>query len=85
MRFRRRNGWRGEASTARITRWRAADSGALFRYGDRLGYAPLRHRLVRRLADVGIDARPQQIVLTHGANQAMDLIVRYSCHPAAWC
>jgi DNA-binding transcriptional MocR family regulator len=59
--------------------------GALFRYGDRLGYAPLRHRLVRRLADVGIDARPQQIVLTHGANQAMDLIVRYSCHPAAWC
>ncbi len=55
--------------------------GALFRYGDRLGYAPLRHRLVRRLADVGIDARPQQIVLTHGANQAMDLIVRYFVPP----
>lgn len=51
--------------------------GTLFRYGDRLGYAPLRHRLVRRLADMGIDAHPQQIVLTHGANDAMDLIVRY--------
>lgn len=55
--------------------------GALFRYGDRLGYAPLRHRLVRRLADVGIDAHPQQIVLTHGANAAMDLIVRYFVPP----
>ena len=56
--------------------------GALFRYGDRLGYAPLRHRLVRRLADVGIDAHPQQIVLTHGANEAMDLIVRYFVPPS---
>ena len=51
--------------------------GTLFRYGDRLGYAPLRQRLVRRLADQGIDAHPSQIVLTHGANEALDLIVRY--------
>jgi DNA-binding transcriptional MocR family regulator len=55
--------------------------GTLFRYGDRLGYAPLRNRLVRRLADLGIDAHPQQIVLTHGANEAMDLIVRYFVPP----
>lgn len=51
--------------------------GTLFRYGDRLGYAPLRQRLVRRLANLGIDAHPSQIVLTHGANEALDLIVRY--------
>lgn len=55
--------------------------GALFRYGDRLGYAPLRQRLVRRIADLGIDAHPSQIVLTHGANEAMDLIVRYFVPP----
>lgn len=55
--------------------------GTLFRYGDRLGYAPLRHRLVRHLANLGIDAHPQQIVLTHGANEAMDLIVRYFVPP----
>ncbi|MFT3804923.1 MAG: PLP-dependent aminotransferase family protein [Burkholderiaceae bacterium] len=55
--------------------------GTLFRYGERLGYAPLRHRLVRRLADLGIAAHPQQIVLTHGANEAMDLIVRYFVPP----
>lgn len=51
--------------------------GTLFRYGDRLGYAPLRQKLVRRLADLGVDAHPSQIVLTHGANEALDLIVRY--------
>ncbi|EER62361.1 transcriptional regulator, GntR family with aminotransferase domain [Acidovorax delafieldii 2AN] len=57
--------------------------GTLFRYGDRLGYAPLRHRLVRHLAHLGLDASPQQIVLTHGANEAMDLIVRYFVPPGA--
>ena len=51
--------------------------GALFRYGDRMGYAPLRNRLVRRLADIGVDASAPQILLTQGANQAMDLLVRY--------
>ena len=51
--------------------------GTLFRYGDRRGYWPLRQRLVRKLADTGISAQPQQIVLTHGANEALDLIVRF--------
>lgn len=55
----------------------------LFRYGDRLGYVPLRQRLVRRIADLGINAHPSQIVLTHGANEAMDLIVRYFVPPGA--
>lgn len=55
--------------------------GTLFRYGDRLGYAPLRQKLVRRLADLGVDAHPSQIVLTHGANEALDLIVRYFVPP----
>ena len=57
--------------------------GTLFRYGDRLGYAPLRQRLVRRLADLGINAHPSQIVMTHGANEALDLIVRYFVPPGS--
>lgn len=57
--------------------------GTLFRYGDRRGYAPLRQRLARKLADIGIDAQPRQIVLTHGANQAIDFIVRYFVPPGA--
>ncbi|MBI5257857.1 MAG: PLP-dependent aminotransferase family protein [Burkholderiales bacterium] len=51
--------------------------GALFRYGTRFGYAPLRQHLVRKLADFGIGAEPRQIVLTQGANQAMDIVLRY--------
>ena len=57
--------------------------GTLFRYGDRRGYAPLRQRLVRKLADTGIAAQPLQIVLTHGANEALDLIVRFFVPPGA--
>lgn len=51
--------------------------GALFRYGNRFGYEPLRIHLVRKLAAIGIGADPNQIVLTHGANDALDLVIRY--------
>ena len=55
--------------------------GALFRYGSRFGYEPLREHLVRKLADFGIGAAPRQIVLTHGANEAMDIVIRYFVPP----
>jgi len=55
--------------------------GALFRYGSRFGYAPLREHLVRKLADFGIGAEPRQIVLTHGGNEAMDIVIRYFVPP----
>jgi len=57
--------------------------GALFRYGSRFGYRPLRESLVRKLGDVGISAAPSQLVLTHGANEAMDLVIRYFLQPGA--
>lgn len=57
--------------------------GTLFRYGNRFGYEPLRQRLVRRLADFGIEASTRQTVLTHGANEALDIIVRYFVPPGA--
>jgi len=57
--------------------------GSLFRYGSRFGYAPLRQHLVRKLADVGIHAEPRQIVMTDGANHAMDILVRYFVPPGA--
>lgn len=55
--------------------------GTLFRYGSRFGYAPLRQNLVRRLAGFGIECSPVQIVLTHGANQAMDIVIRHFVRP----
>lgn len=57
--------------------------GALFRYGNRFGYEPLRNHLVRKLADLGIGTEPRQIVLTHGANEAMDIVIRYFVPPGA--
>lgn len=57
--------------------------GALFRYGSRFGYEPLRLHLVRRLSAFGIGCEPRQIVLTHGANEAMDMVVRYFVPPGA--
>lgn len=55
--------------------------GSLFRYGSRHGYLPLRQRLIRSLANLGIDSTPGQIVLTQGANQAMDVIIQYFIRP----
>lgn len=57
--------------------------GSLFRYGSRYGYAPLRDSLVRKLGDFGLQATPGQLVLTHGANDAMDLVIRYFVPPGA--
>jgi DNA-binding transcriptional MocR family regulator len=55
--------------------------GSLFRYGSRYGYLPLRQHLQQKLAGYEIHATPRQIVLTHGANQAMDLVLRYFARP----
>lgn len=57
--------------------------GSLFRYGSRYGYAPLRDSLVRKLGNFGLQAAPGQLVLTHGANDAMDLVIRYFVPPGA--
>jgi DNA-binding transcriptional MocR family regulator len=57
--------------------------GTVFRYGNRFGYMPLREHLVRRLGSFGISANPSQILLTQGANSAMDLVIRYFVPPGA--
>ncbi|WP_075258879.1 aminotransferase-like domain-containing protein [Herbaspirillum camelliae] len=55
--------------------------GALFGYGRRFGYLPLRQHLVHKLAQHGIEAGTGQIVLTHGANQALDIVIRHFIRP----
>lgn len=49
---------------------------ALLGYGAREGYFPLRAYLARRLGQVGITVGPEQILLTHGSQQALDLVFR---------
>ena len=50
-------------------------------YGDPQGYAPLREKVARRLAEFGIDASSDQILLTNGITGATDLVGRYLVRP----
>ncbi|MFV0665055.1 PLP-dependent aminotransferase family protein [Denitromonas sp.] len=50
-------------------------------YGTAQGYLPLRQQLQIRLAEFGIGAPPEQIVLTHGATQALDIAARRLIKP----
>jgi len=56
---------------------RGEDVGHLTRYGPPLGYLPLRGQLQLLLAELGVEARADQILTTHGASHALDLIVRH--------
>ena len=51
------------------------------RYGHPKGYEPLRQQLTRQLAEMEIDAPPDRILLTLGASQGLDLIVRRLTQP----
>ena len=50
-------------------------------YGDPAGDARLRDALVQRLGDLGVHASPAQILTTHGATHALDLIIRAQLQP----
>lgn len=50
-------------------------------YGTAQGYAPLRAQLQLRLGEIGIAATPEQIVLTYGVHQALDIVCRYFLKP----
>lgn len=45
-------------------------------YNSAWGFLPLRERLCGALAERGIACQPAQMLMTHGANHAMDLIIR---------
>jgi DNA-binding transcriptional MocR family regulator len=55
----------------------------LLDYGDAAGFAPLRETLARRMAAHGITVGADEILLTHGAQQALDLVVRLLARPGA--
>ncbi|MHB8745857.1 MAG: aminotransferase-like domain-containing protein [Gammaproteobacteria bacterium] len=74
--------WMDEAGIQRSLRALSRQSGDfLTGYGTPGGYLPLREILQHRLAAIGIDAEPSQIVLTKGATHALDLIARYFIRP----
>lgn len=60
---------------------RADDDGALAGYASLLGSPPLRALLARRMADQGIEAGPDQILLTDSGTHALDLVCRFLLQP----
>ncbi|KQT66228.1 MULTISPECIES: PLP-dependent aminotransferase family protein [unclassified Aureimonas] len=58
-----------------------ADDALLADYGGTRGSPGLRRLLSRRLADEGITAGPEQIVLTGSGTQAIDLVCRFLLRP----
>ena len=58
-----------------------ADGPALADYGAPLGLPPLRQLIARRMGDRGIEASPDQIMLTESGTQAIDLLCRFLLEP----
>ena len=54
----------------------AAKGSEIMRYGSPQGYAPLREYIATRLRIHGVAASPANVLLTNGAQQALDLIFR---------
>ncbi len=74
--------WMPEAGLRRALRTLArADDAVLTDYGTPLGLAPLRQLLARRMSAYGIEASPDQIVLTESGTQAIDLLCRLLLEP----
>ncbi|MDJ1159552.1 PLP-dependent aminotransferase family protein [Chelatococcus sp. SYSU_G07232] len=74
--------WMPEAGIRRALRALArAEEATLADYGTPLGLAPLRRLLARRMAERGIEAAPDQIVLTESGTQAIDLVCRFLLEP----
>lgn len=75
--------WLSESGLDRAMRELARQDvdGADAGYGDMMGYAPLRAHVCRRLAEYGIEACLNQVLLTTGATGAIDLVARCLVRP----
>lgn len=54
---------------------------ALLGYGDPAGFAPLRSYIASRLGSHGIAVGPDEILITNGSQQALDLVLRLIAAP----
>ncbi|HEY3596620.1 MAG TPA: PLP-dependent aminotransferase family protein [Paraburkholderia sp.] len=74
--------WMPENGMRRALRAVARDTAApLVEYAAPLGLRTLREQLVWRFAQHGVDVSPEQVVLTDGATQALDLVCRFLLEP----
>ncbi|MCB4769086.1 PLP-dependent aminotransferase family protein [Ancylobacter sp. Lp-2] len=74
--------WLPEEGLRRALRGLArAEGEVLADYGSPLGLPPLRQFIARRMGERGIDAAPDQILLTESGTQAIDLLCRFLIEP----
>jgi DNA-binding transcriptional MocR family regulator len=74
--------WLPQAALRRALRGLGrAEDRALTDYGPPQGLPALRQWLARRLAEQGVTASPQQILLTGSGTQAIDLVCRFLLQP----
>jgi DNA-binding transcriptional MocR family regulator len=74
--------WLPHAALRRAMRDLAkADETLLVDYGNTRGSLALRRLLARQLAGDGIEAKPEQVLLTSSGTQAIDLICRFLLRP----
>jgi len=60
---------------------RGTDPSCITGYGSPMGSEPLRRLVARRLGEQGLEAGPDQILLTDSGTQAIDLICRFLIEP----
>jgi DNA-binding transcriptional MocR family regulator len=60
---------------------RLGGRGEAHDYGSAWGYGPLRERIALSLQERAIPCAPEQVLLTQGANHALDLIIRQMIEP----
>src|SRR6202451_1941116 len=76
------NSWLDEAGLRQSLNVLARKNGAhLLEYGHPFGYLPLREHFALMLDGLGIAANSNQILLTQGTSQALELLIRYLLKP----
>lgn len=81
-------GGTGDASLFPVEDFRKAiqnvlrrDGIAALEYGERSGYAPLRNTIAHVLASQGLQARPENVLITSGSQQALALVSQLLLKP----
>lgn len=70
-----------DAVSATLAEVIAEDGAGALQYGGGQGYAPLREQLVEIMAADGVEAHPDDLVVTTGGQQALDLLAKLFCDP----
>jgi 2-aminoadipate transaminase len=67
-----------EAATQQVL---AEHGSRALQYGTTEGYGPLREYIVQRMSRYGIEAEPENVLITSGSQQALDLIGKILINP----